>query len=185
MLKLGPPPSCTEPTTNPEHRGRNASTMVARIPYRSDTTTGEVARWVWDQAPFMPGPSHQHVLLYLALNAFVRADNEEGEDVGVVMESRSYWSAIKEATRLGRSSIDRALVDLQNMGYIIRRQRDGRGGNLAPHIHVMWSEDDDNFRRDLRSGKKHLPTSVVWQRKPVKRVLQPENVVAFPTASNN
>lgn len=185
MLKLGPPPSCTEPTTNPEHRGRNASTMVARIPYRSDTTTGDVSRWVWEQAAFMPAPSHQLVLAYLALNAFVRADNEEGEDVGVVMESRSFWHAIQEATRLGRGTVDRALVDLQNMGYIIRRNRPGHGGNLAPHIHVMWSEDDDVFRRDLRAGKKQLPPSVVWQRKALKRVIQPENVVAFPTASNN
>lgn len=158
--------------------------MVARIPYLSDTTTGEVSRWAWEQGVFMPAPSHQLVLVYLALNAFVRADNEEGADVGVVMESRSFWHAIQEATRLGRSTVDRALVDLQNMGYIVRRSREGRGGNLAPLIQVAWSEDDDDFRRDLRAGKKHLPDSMTWQRRPT-RSARDENVVPLALANIN
>lgn len=133
----------------------------------------------------MPAPSHQFVLVYLALNAFVRAENEEGADIGVVMENRSFWHTIQESTRLGRSTVDRALVDLQNMGYILRRQRDGHGGNLAPLIRVAWSDEDDDFRRDLRAGKKHLPPGMVWQRRASKRVPEGENVVAFPTAKNN
>lgn len=161
--------------------------MVARIPFNEDTTSGDVSRWVWEQAVFLPAASHHHVLAYLALNAFVRAENQEGENVGVVMEGRSSWHAIQECTRLGRSTIDRCLVDLQNMGYIIRRQRQGYGRNLAPHIQVAWSEEDDDLRRDIRAGEKTLPPSVVWHRRSIKDATSnpsgAANVVAFPSAS--
>lgn len=133
--------------------------MVHHLPNEGDTTSGDVMRWVWSQGIHMSRPSHQVLLAYLASNAFLSDDNDEGEEVGIVMYRKSYFEEIMAGTGVrSRATLRAALDDLQEMAYIRREERYRPTDPLR--ITVFWHESDDEFRERLRAGRVSLPPAL-------------------------
>lgn len=113
-------------------------------------------RWVWSQGIYMSRPTHMALLAYLASNAFLSKNNDEGEDDGVVMYSKSYFEEIMAGTGIrSRATLRAALDDLQEMAYIMREERYRPTDPLR--ISVFWHESDDEFRERIRTGRAALP----------------------------
>lgn len=125
-----------------------------------NTTQWEVMEWATRQACFMETPMHQCLLYYLSLKAFYNAENPEQAPIGQVLHQASFVQAMMDGTAIkSRQSIRRCLNDLQDQGYITRRERptDGTCGQKPHAVTVLWEEEFEDYRKGLRngSGKAH------------------------------
>jgi DNA-binding transcriptional ArsR family regulator len=113
----------------------------------------EVLEWAQEQAKFLT-PTQTHVLWYLCINAFRKPDNPEDAPVGQVLRGRTPMRKIRLNTGLSERAIRDALNALQNAGYIYREFRSGNG---TSEILVLWTEDMDDVRTEIRAGVRDLP----------------------------
>lgn len=121
-----------------------------------DTKQWDVMAWAIRQGVWLPGPSHQAVLLYLCANAFYREDNSEGARPGQVMFSASRYEDIMAGTAIRtHDTVRRVLNDLQDRAYVARHVRPG-GGHQPLLIRVLWDQSMDEYRERLRAGEADL-----------------------------
>lgn len=160
--------------------------MVAPI-VPGDTNQWDVMQWVNEQGQYMPTPTHQLMLFYLASNAFYEADNPEGGEVGQVLRSKSYVEAMMEGTGIkARQTIRNVLNGLQDMAYIQREDRRDPGlyGQQPQLIYVLW--DLQALQEDIRTGKRTLPPAL--KVRPTRAPRKPRKlaeVVELPVSINS
>lgn len=125
-----------------------------------NVTQWEAVEWVWKQAPYLTASQH-HVLVYLVCHAFYTDENPEEGDVGQVMRKASYIGAVAACTSLSRATVKRALLGLQEAGYLQRevRQDPNIYGQQPSKIYVLW--DFENLREGLRKGTMTLPEELI------------------------
>lgn len=142
--------------------------MVAEIA-AGDVDQWDVMTWVVEQGQFMPSPTHQAVLFYLAANAFYREDNPEGEPVGTVLYQASRYEAIMAGTAIRtKATVHRTLNDLQEMAYVWREKRTG-SQNQPLRIAVLWEARFDAHREGMRDGSKsQIPKLLIRPTRPRK-----------------
>lgn len=139
----------------------------------------DVLEWAQDQAQYLT-PTQHHVLLYLCINAWHTPDNKENAPVGVVLSGRTSLRKIQMKTGLSERAVRNNLNALQDAGYILRDSLPGHGQSV---IGVLWREEYDEIRAEIRAGTRDLPKE--WRRavKPSKERIvgsSDGNIVQFP-----
>lgn len=145
--------------------------MVAPIADDTTITQWEAMQWVLAQGEHLPGPAHAAVLYYLAANAFYQPNNPEGAEVGQVLYQASKYERIMRGTAIkSRQTLRKALNELQDLAYVHRAERSGRGTHEPLRISVLWDPRWDVIREGLRAGTRGLPTALLDRPAgPVKR----------------
>lgn len=123
----------------------------------------EVMAWAQTQAQYLSAPSHTIVLWYLCANAWCTPDNKEGAAPGDVLSARTSLRKIQMGTGLSARAVRYALDALQDAGYIVAKHRPGNGQS---EIAVLWFEEADEIRAEMRAGVRSLPDT--WKRE-IKR----------------
>lgn len=127
-----------------------------------DTNQWDVMAWALDQAQFL-APTQHHVLLYLCLSAFYKAENPEDAWVGKVLSKRSEQAEIQFHTGLSRRTIQRVLLELQEAGYIVYKSFNSP--NKGSEITIAWREEMDELRAQVRRGVRDFPVLFKVQKK--------------------
>lgn len=133
-----------------------------------DVKQDRVLAWALEQAQYLT-PTQHHVLLYLCISAWHKADNPENEPMGMVLSGLTALRKIQMGTGLSQRAVRNALDGLQDAGYILCKHRPGNGRS---DIAVLWWEDFDEIREEFRAGVRDLPKE--WQREIQRR---PERIV--------
>lgn len=131
---------------------------MTSLPRGGEVRQHRVLAWALEQAQYLT-PTQHHVLLYLCINAWHTADNNEAAPVGMVLTGRTALRKIQMGTGLSQRAVRNALDGLQDAGYILCAHKPGNGQS---HIGILWWEEFDEIREEFRAGARDLPKD--WRR---------------------